>query len=875
MKWNITYLLGLLAMASTIQTHAQVPQAISYQAVARDSAGNVLAGQNISLRLSIRDSIATGTIVYSETHNVITNTLGLFSASIGTGTPIVGTFAGINWASNPKFMQVEMDASGGVAYVEMSTQQMMSVPYALHAGSSNSTWNLTGNVGTIDSTNFIGTIDNVPLNFRVNNQNVGRIDIEQGIITFGKLAGNALTISATNNILIGDSAGYNFTTGDNSIFIGSRAGIKTTTGQENMFLGFKAGANNTTGGHNCFIGNYAGEDNTTGDFNAFFGRLAGADNSTGAANTYFGVEAGRFNDTSNFNAYFGYRSGWRSSGEGNSFFGAYSGPFNSSSTGSSNSIFGHGSGYHLTTGSHNAFLGHAAGYQNTTGTANTFIGKSAGFYNTDGISNSFVGRRCGVHNTTGSHNSYLGDSTVYYGTTGSMNVAIGKLAGISNLTGSNNTLIGYAADVDISGNLSNATAIGAQARVNVSNALVLGSISGVNGAINSVNVGIGTPAPGERLEVHGRVLLSNGFSTDNAALVYNNNTDYLFLGPRSGSSVNGASMALYGTTNNVGGNPNGIDFRTGSLAMRMLSNGYVGIGVPAPVAKLDILGAGSTSSTASLNIRNSASTLLMYVRDDGNVGLGTSLPDSKLDVRGSIKGYDSYFGNTNGGYGISLGTSGGNYGSIGYGLTYTGTSGSYLYRINDFSSMLQFNAGGFDFNTAPNGSTGNAISYTTVMKILQNGNIGIGISPTQKLHVNGNGVFTGTVTASCGVLACSDLRYKHTIKPLQHSLEKIMQLHGVSYFWKADQFPELGFTADKQIGVIAQDLEKQFPELVQTDEEGFKTVDYAKLTPVLIEAMKELAAKNEALEAENRKMKADIESIKNYLGMEAKAYQVE
>ncbi|MBL0098528.1 MAG: collagen-like protein [Bacteroidetes bacterium] len=107
--------------------------AIPYQAVARDLAGNVYANQNISLRFSIRDNSSNGSIVYSETQTKTTNALGLFTANIGEGTPDIGTFAAINWGTGAKFMQVEMDALGGTSYIDMGTQQMLSVPYVLHA----------------------------------------------------------------------------------------------------------------------------------------------------------------------------------------------------------------------------------------------------------------------------------------------------------------------------------------------------------------------------------------------------------------------------------------------------------------------------------------------------------------------------------------------------------------------------------------------------------------------------------------------------------------------------------------------------------------------------------------------------------------------
>jgi hypothetical protein len=144
MKYTITHTFTFICLLLAAITHAQAPQGIPYQAAARNSSGAVLASTAISVRFTIRDSIATGAIKYRETHSVTTTAQGMFSLNVGQGTVVSGTFAGINWSTNAKFMQVELAPAGGSSYIDMGTSQMMSVPYALYAGSANSISNTGG-----------------------------------------------------------------------------------------------------------------------------------------------------------------------------------------------------------------------------------------------------------------------------------------------------------------------------------------------------------------------------------------------------------------------------------------------------------------------------------------------------------------------------------------------------------------------------------------------------------------------------------------------------------------------------------------------------------------------------------------------------------
>ena len=124
----------LSAILITLLSFAQVPQGISYQAIALDASANPVVSANVGIRLSILDATATGAVLYSESHIKTTNPQGLFNLVIGQGTSLSGTFNTIKWETNSKFLKVEMDAAGGTNYVLVGTTELLSVPYALMAG---------------------------------------------------------------------------------------------------------------------------------------------------------------------------------------------------------------------------------------------------------------------------------------------------------------------------------------------------------------------------------------------------------------------------------------------------------------------------------------------------------------------------------------------------------------------------------------------------------------------------------------------------------------------------------------------------------------------------------------------------------------------
>jgi hypothetical protein len=135
-------LLTFLFLAISAIVFSQAPQSIPYQAVVRNTDGTAMANAAVTITFKIHDNSATGTVVYEETHATTTNAQGLVSLNVGGGTAVIGTFSGIQWGTGSKFFHVLMNSGNGV--VDLGTQQMMSVPYALYAEDVNVRVSVTG-----------------------------------------------------------------------------------------------------------------------------------------------------------------------------------------------------------------------------------------------------------------------------------------------------------------------------------------------------------------------------------------------------------------------------------------------------------------------------------------------------------------------------------------------------------------------------------------------------------------------------------------------------------------------------------------------------------------------------------------------------------
>jgi len=156
----------LVLVAMTLVIYSQAPQKMSYQAVIRNSSGQLVTNHAVGMKISILQGSATGTPVYVETQNPTTNSNGLSTVEIGGGNVVSGTFAGINWSSGIYFIKTETDPAGGVNYTITGTSQILSVPYALYArtAGNGSLWSPSGSNIYFNSGN-IGIGTSTPVTF--------------------------------------------------------------------------------------------------------------------------------------------------------------------------------------------------------------------------------------------------------------------------------------------------------------------------------------------------------------------------------------------------------------------------------------------------------------------------------------------------------------------------------------------------------------------------------------------------------------------------------------------------------------------------------------------------------------------------------------
>jgi len=379
------------------------------------------------------------------------------------------------------------------------------------------------------------------------------------------------------------------------------------------------------------------------------------------------------------------------------------------------------------------------------------------------------------------------------------------------------------------------------------------------------NVGIGTSVSNAQLQ------LGNTVTNRKIVLFDGNNNDNQYFG----LGIN-ASMFRYQVdgTGSVHAFFAGASTTASNELMRITGTGNVGIGNSNPLAPLHFANtqanrkivlqqgganddhqfygfgvnsetlryqiAGNSSGNAHVfyaaNTGLASSTELMRIQGNGYVGMGTTAPTANLMVEGI-----------------------------------PGPSGLVTFSGLNYGS--HFFAGATQDTYIRGGKIGSHV-YINNDAVIGNVKIGAGGIPTEKLDITGNLKVTGNICYTGTIGACSDLRYKTNFSKIENPLNKVLSLNGLHYDWKVEEFKENNFTKDRQIGFIAQEIEEIFPEMVLTDAKGYKSVDYARLTPVLVEAIKELKTLNDELKGKNEKLEENSQKIEARLSkIEALLYK--
>ncbi len=316
----------------------------------------------------------------------------------------------------------------------------------------------------------------------------------------------------------------------------------------------------------------------------------------------------------------------------------------------------------------------------------------------------------------------------------------------------------------------------------------------------------------------------------------------------------------------------------------------------------------STMTNHDLQLRAGGNATQVMIKANGNVGVGTNTPRSDLEVQTAAPGKlgpTITLTNPSGGGGAAGSVDFNTYAPPPTG-TYNPSSRIAAVDDNDYSNSLVFltnkpgapnnglvermrltsnigdyvmevagrvrlrqgtysSAGMWLFQTTPNndrafvgmasdtqvGFWGNTGAAWGLAMDTTTGNVGIGIqtgAPAAKLDVGG-------AVHATAFPASSDERFKTNVQPITNVLEKLEKVRGVSFEWN-ELYESMGrSTHRREIGVIAQELEPHFPELVSAwDEEGHRAVDYGRMTAVLLEAVKELKTQNDALRARIEKL---------------------
>ncbi len=328
------------------------------------------------------------------------------------------------------------------------------------------------------------------------------------------------------------------------------------------------------------------------------------------------------------------------------------------------------------------------------------------------------------------------------------------------------------------------------------------------------------------IKTNGRVGIGNSAPVPTEQL-HISNSGVVNLRVESTNSLGAGVLLSSGTSNSrvYSASQSDADIRfatTGSDRMQITSNGFVGINVLSPKEMLHV------SKGSILQESNS------YPSTDGNWNL--------IGIDSSLTLYNGHMANSSSS-------------AVEMGLGTDVTSTSNVPSINWYSDLNPPRDMVFNYINTYGGSP-----TTEIMRLLNDGKVLIGATTppgsTEILQVNGD-VYANNIGGP------SDVKFKKDIKQIDKALEKVSSLEGVQYQWRKEEFKTRNFPDGVSYGLIAQELEKVIPEIVNTNSDGYKSVNYLELIPFLVQSIKELKGEVESLQEQVEKAS---ESRSSFIG---------
>ena len=586
----------------------------------------------------------------------------------------------------------------------------------------------------------------------------------------------------------------------NTLTVGYGGGGVTT----NTAVGVQALLNNTDSGlQNVAVGYQALKTNTTGDTNVAVGPGALFGNTSGGGNVAIGYKALEDNTSGGSNIALGYialRN--NSSGNYNTAIGRQA--LRSNTTGLNNIAIGYRSLDDNSSGDDNVALGYEALTQNTTGYRNIALGYRSLKENTTGNQNVSLGYISLENNTTGDRNIALGDSALYSNTTGENNVVLGADALYNNISGNNNIAIGHEAGKytnDSSGNPGiNAYGggnvfIGKDSR-NGEHSFLTGEETAIASNYNTIVIGTDAVSVGKNSVVLGNDSIELTALKGKIGIETVTPMNSLQINHSGGDGNNGMMIVradLSTVNSNILGGI-GFDSTDGNVPSSVLeASAYIASFASETHGTSD-KGGELAFGTAGLNENDdTVSNEVMRLTDGGDVGIGITAPTKRLEVHDTV--------------------------STGAVVKFKNLSTNFNADVLDLQIARTDDADGSGLN-----NSNHFISF-----LEGDGNL--------SGRVRGSGAAVQYVTTS-------DRRLKSNVTSSQYGLTDLMEIDVVDY----------NFTGSSEIstGIIAQDLNKIFPEAVAVEGAGTGSIkvnssggkipwgiDYGKLTPLLVNAVQD------------------------------------